>query len=78
MSDSQVCHVHWRDKDLINNETEWEMEDLPDDDIMVPLNEQPASAEESEQVYDQEMQQMEQKWTDQDLPTISDTENSHN
>ncbi|KAF9113833.1 hypothetical protein BGX27_000737 [Mortierella sp. AM989] len=76
MSDSQYCYAHWRDADLINIETEWEAEELPDDAIMVPLNEQPASNEESEQAYEQEMLLMEQKWTDQDLPMVIDSEES--
>ncbi|KAI8604988.1 hypothetical protein EDD21DRAFT_411557 [Dissophora ornata] len=71
MSDSHYCQVHWRDADLINIETEWESEELPDDSIMVPLHEQPVSTEESEQAfYEQQMLEMEQKWTDQDLPTV--------
>ncbi|KAI1319549.1 hypothetical protein EDD11_003819 [Mortierella claussenii] len=53
MSDSHYCHVHWRDADLINMETELESEDLPEDAF-----------------FEQEMLQMEQKWTDQDLPTV--------
>ncbi|KAF8978132.1 hypothetical protein BGZ46_006803 [Entomortierella lignicola] len=77
MSDSQYCYAHWRDADLINIETEWEAEELPDDVIMVPLNEQPASGEESEQAtYEQEMLQMEQKWPDLDLPTVGDSRDS--
>lgn len=31
MSDSHYCHVHWRVTELINVDTEWESEELPDD-----------------------------------------------
>ncbi|KAI8361393.1 hypothetical protein B0O80DRAFT_493958 [Mortierella sp. GBAus27b] len=73
MSDSSYCYAHWRDADLIHIGLDWELEDLPNDPIQVPLNEQPPSAEESEQAFfEQQMLEMEQKWTDQDLPVVTD------
>ncbi|KAG0325415.1 Elongator subunit elp6 [Dissophora globulifera] len=73
MSDSNYCQIHWRDADLRNVETEWESEELPDDVIDVPLSEQPAPTEENEQAFfEQQILEMEQKWTDQDLPSVVD------
>ncbi|KAF9298614.1 hypothetical protein BGZ88_005831 [Linnemannia elongata] len=72
MSDSQFCQVHWRDADLVNADIDWELEDLPDDMIEVPLNLQPVSAESEQAAYEQEELEMEQKWTDADLPMAVD------
>ncbi|KAF9387364.1 hypothetical protein CPC16_007074 [Podila verticillata] len=71
MSDSHYCHVHWRVTELVNVDTEWESEELPDDEIIVPLNLQPLTEEGDEQAsFEQHMLEMEDKWLDHDLPVV--------
>ncbi|CAO3571388.1 unnamed protein product [Mortierella alpina] len=72
MSDSHYCYVHWRDADLLNVDTEWESEDLPDNAVSVPLNLQPSTEENEQALFEQQMLEMEQKWTDMDLPMAVD------
>ncbi|KAG0201059.1 hypothetical protein BGX28_006055 [Mortierella sp. GBA30] len=67
MSDSHYCYVHWRDTDLLNVDTEWESEDLPDEVYWIlPMTFALA-------LFEQQMLEMEQKWTDMDLPMAIDT-----